>query len=99
MFFTSFCFLLIFKFIICGLTSIRKLALSMLYIASDHADYQLKEEIRDYLDELGIKYRDLGPKSFDPDDDYPETAKAHIFGGRKHDIVIRDWERKKSRTK
>lgn len=46
----------------------------MLYIASDHAGYRLKEEIKDYLDELGIKYRDLGPKSFNPDDDYPDFA-------------------------
>lgn len=46
----------------------------MIYIASDHAGYRLKEEIKDYLDELGIKYRDLGPKKFDPDDDYPDFA-------------------------
>lgn len=46
----------------------------MIYIASDHAGFRLKEEIKDYLDELGIKYRDLGPKEFDPDDDYPDFA-------------------------
>ena len=46
----------------------------MIYIASDHAGYRLKEEIKDYLDELGIRYRDLGPKSFNPDDDYPDFA-------------------------
>lgn len=46
----------------------------MIYLASDHAGYRLKEEIKDYLDELGIKYRDLGPKSFNSDDDYPDWA-------------------------
>ncbi len=46
----------------------------MLYLASDHAGYRLKEEIKDYLDELGIKYRDLGPKELDSDDDYPDFA-------------------------
>ena len=46
----------------------------MIYIASDHAGYRLKEEIKDYLDELGIKYRDLGPKKLDSDDDYPDWA-------------------------
>ncbi len=46
----------------------------MIYITSDHAGYRLKEEIKDYLDELGIKYRDLGPEKFDPDDDYPDFA-------------------------
>ncbi len=46
----------------------------MIYIASDHAGYRLKEEIKDYLDELGIKYRDLGPREHDLDDDYPDFA-------------------------
>ena len=46
----------------------------MLYIASDHAGYRLKEEVKDYLDELGIKYQDLGPKEFNSDDDYPDFA-------------------------
>ena len=46
----------------------------MIYIASDHAGYRLKEEIKDYLNELGIKYRDLGAKKPDPDDDYPDFA-------------------------
>jgi len=46
----------------------------MLYIASDHAGYRLKEEIKDYLDELGIKYQDLGPKEYNSDDDYPDFA-------------------------
>ncbi len=46
----------------------------MIYIASDHAGYRLKEEIKDYLNELGIKYRDLGARKPDPDDDYPDFA-------------------------
>jgi len=41
----------------------------MIYIASDHAGFRLKEEIKSYLDELEIEYQDLGPEKFDPDDD------------------------------
>ncbi len=46
----------------------------MIYIASDHAGYRLKEELKNYLDDLGIKYQDLGPKEYNPDDDYPDFA-------------------------
>ncbi len=46
----------------------------MLYIASDHAGFRLKEEIKNYLQELEIDYQDLGPKKIDPDDDYPDFA-------------------------
>jgi len=46
----------------------------MIYIASDHAGFRLKEEIKSYLDELEIEYQDLGPEKFDPDDDYPDFA-------------------------
>jgi len=46
----------------------------MLYIASDHAGFRLKEELKNYLDELGIKYQDLGADKFNPKDDYPEFA-------------------------
>ncbi len=44
----------------------------MLYIASDHAGFRLKEELKNYLDDLGIKYQDLGAKKLNPKDDYPE---------------------------
>ena len=48
----------------------------MLYIASDHAGYQLKEEIKRYLQSLNYSFDDLGPKEFNPDDDYPDFALA-----------------------
>lgn len=47
----------------------------MLYIGADHRGYNLKEEIRKYLDELKMKYEDLGAFSLNPDDDYPDYAK------------------------
>jgi len=48
----------------------------MLYIASDHAGFKLKEELDDYLELLGQKIEDLGPYELDPDDDYVDFALA-----------------------
>lgn len=46
----------------------------MLYIASDHAGYQLKEELDEYLESLGYKFEDLGAYEPDLQDDYPDFA-------------------------
>ncbi len=46
----------------------------MLYIASDHAGWELKEKIKSYLDKKNIKYQDLSNISFDEKDDYPVFA-------------------------
>jgi ribose 5-phosphate isomerase B len=47
----------------------------MLYIASDHAGYQLKKRIIRHLKtELQQKVEDLGPLEFDEKDDYPDYA-------------------------
>lgn len=43
-----------------------------LFLASDHAGFQLKEEIRGYLVELGYDVHDMGPHRLDPKDDYPD---------------------------
>ena len=48
----------------------------MLYIASDHAGYQLKEEVKQYLQLLNYSFEDLGPSEFNPNDDYPDFAFA-----------------------
>ena len=44
-----------------------------LYLGSDHAGFELKEEVYDYLKEEGFKVKDLGTKSSDSTD-YPEYA-------------------------
>lgn len=46
----------------------------MIFIGSDHAGFQLKEKLKKFLEELGYEYKDLGPNSFDPNDDYPDYA-------------------------
>lgn len=48
----------------------------MLYIASDHAGYQLKEEIKRFLESLSYVFEDLGSRAIDPNDDYPDVALA-----------------------
>lgn len=43
-----------------------------LYIASDHAGYELKRELIERLRALGWEIQDLGPFAFDAEDDYPD---------------------------
>lgn len=45
-----------------------------IYIGSDHAGYELKEELKTYLTglELGYVVEDKGPFTYDKDDDYPD---------------------------
>ena len=65
-----------------------------IYIASDHAGFKLKEEIRHFLVGEGYGIADLGPNREVPDDDYPdlitpvaqrvakeEGAVGIVFGG------------------
>ncbi len=47
---------------------------TMIYIASDHAGYALKEILKKYLAELGESVTDVGPEQFNPEDDYPDYA-------------------------
>ncbi|MCI9064112.1 MAG: ribose 5-phosphate isomerase B [Clostridia bacterium] len=46
----------------------------MIAIGSDHGGYKLKEEIKRYLEELGIEYKDCGTDS-EERTDYPIYAK------------------------
>ncbi len=47
----------------------------MLYLASDHRGFKLKEKIKEYLDKNKIIFTDLGALKYDKDDDYPDFAK------------------------
>ena len=47
----------------------------MLYIASDHAGFQLKKHLITYIKtQLRKTVQDLGPKKFDKEDDFPDFA-------------------------
>jgi ribose 5-phosphate isomerase B len=45
-----------------------------LVIASDHAGFPLKEEVRAYLAKAGHEIVDLGAFKIEPEDDYPDFA-------------------------
>lgn len=44
----------------------------MIYLATDHAGYKLKEILKSYLTELGYQVEDCGAFAYDENDDYPE---------------------------
>lgn len=48
----------------------------MLYISSDHGGFELKQEIASHLKRKKIKFQDLGPSDFSPEDDYPKFSAA-----------------------
>ena len=56
-----------------------------IYLASDHAGYELKEALGPFLRERGFQVEDLGPLSLDPNDDYPDYLMMlgrHVAGER-----------------
>lgn len=46
-----------------------------IYIGSDHAGFELKEEVKKELSSLGLEFEDVSP-NFDENDDYPDAALA-----------------------
>lgn len=47
-----------------------------IYIGSDHAGFELKKKVIDFLNMKHVNVVDVGPNSYDKDDDYPDYAKA-----------------------
>lgn len=47
---------------------------AMVYLGADHGGFALKEKIKQWLDEWGVEYKDLGAHELDPGDDYPDYA-------------------------
>lgn len=46
----------------------------MIYIASDHRGFEEKAKVIAFLESAGKEVEDLGPLSYDKDDDYPDYA-------------------------
>lgn len=66
----------------------------MIYLATDHVGFELKEQVKQFLTKGGYEVEDFGAHEFDPQDDYPDFIskaaeavskdpenKAIIFGG------------------
>ncbi len=48
----------------------------LIALGADHAGFDLKEQIRGWLAQREIEVLDLGPHTFNPEDDYPDFARA-----------------------
>ena len=46
-----------------------------IYVGADHAGFQLKQKLVDELQRLGYEPVDVGPKTMDPADDYPDYGR------------------------
>ena len=44
----------------------------MIFLASDHAGFEFKNTLYNYLKEQGLDVEDVGPFGYDKDDDYPD---------------------------
>jgi ribose 5-phosphate isomerase B len=44
----------------------------MIYLASDHRGFNMKEKLKSWLHEQKYEFKDMGPSSLDPEDDYPD---------------------------
>lgn len=69
--------------------------MTKIYLASDHAGFELKEKVKEALQKEDFAIEDLGAHSFTPEDDYPDfislaaeavskdpqNSKAVVFGG------------------
>ena len=67
----------------------------MIYLATDHRGFNLKEKIKSWLTDWGYKFEDVGAFTYEKEDDYPdfiskaaarvsenpETNQAIILGG------------------
>ena len=46
-----------------------------IYLASDHAGFELKNHLAEYIKTLGFTVVDKGPLSYDENDDYPDYVR------------------------
>lgn len=45
-----------------------------IFLGADHGGFHLKEKIAAYLSKRGIEWEDVGDKSLNPEDDFPQFA-------------------------
>ena len=59
-------------------------------LAADHAGYELKEELKDFIESMGHTVKDFGATELDEDDDYPDFIQpaAEAVANEKVDKAI-----------
>lgn len=63
----------------------------MIYIASDHAGFELKNRLADYLKSKSIEVEDCGPFVYNADDDYPDfiyPCAVKVAANRAHRGIV-----------
>ena len=51
---------------------IKKIITKKIYLATDHAGFEYKEKVKDWLEKENIKFEDMGAFEYDKFDDYPD---------------------------
>ena len=68
----------------------------IVFIASDHGGFKLKEELIEYLTKKGHNIRDLGPFVLNKEDDYPDfgipLAEAVVKSKAKGIVICRNGQ-------
>ncbi len=62
-----------------------------IFFASDHAGFEMKNALVEFVKGLGFEVEDLGPNKFDPEDDYPlliEKAGLEVFKNPKNSKAV-----------
>src|SRR5438105_758271 len=61
-------------------------------LSTDHAGFEALKTLKDFLESQGHECLDLGPKAFEPDDDYPDlifpAAQALANGEAERGIIM-----------
>ncbi len=62
----------------------------IIYIASDHAGFEMKRGLIAHLSQSGHHVYDCGPETYDPADDYPDyiSRAAHYVSEKSQDIEV-----------
>jgi RpiB/LacA/LacB family sugar-phosphate isomerase len=50
----------------------------MIFLGSDHAGYEAKDIIKEYLSQIKLPFEDLGAEAMIPGDDYPDYAEKVV---------------------
>ena len=50
----------------------KREANNLIFLASDHAGFALKEKVKQHLKKKHLSFQDIGPFSLDKEDDYPD---------------------------